>query len=778
MPTISQMLAGESSDSTRAFSDYFDYINKSLAIIEKIRVNPVCGWKKVGEDEFELLPPKESTDPSTWQGKVRDALRMIGTSIRVYHVREADIDFSGHSPWLDPKIKEERECEVFNCDADELTLQLDPPPVEGEFLYLELDDRNLKAQKNALQTLQKTPQEAHHSLLRLFSSDGCRETHWRDFNPDHADGLRWKILDPSYPGAAAQIEFIKAAMQTPDFVLLKGPPGSGKTTAISELVLQLAARRPGARILLTASTHVAIDNVLEKLADHVDQVTCLRIASANTAGRIEHPKVRDMLLKNVVRKYREFLLQRHSAPQTKPEKAFRGLLEAPHGETELRKALLLGATLAAGTPQGILQHPAIKPSKDDAFALPPCFFDMIIVDEASKTALLEFLIPAVHARTWVIVGDDRQLPPYMGRPEIGAGLFALAPDTPSKKIEAAAGNLVRWREYFFQQLDDAKLQLDDPELERAARQLRKICLPSIYGLLSQGHGQGGEPTPLTLGLPPKALAARSFALTHQNRMHPDISCFPRQAFYTVPGQATDSLLQDSPNVLARDWPLGHWFPYRSIWAHIPTPRNQVGAEEKRAEANPAEAYIIAQYILQVAQTHPRASIAVISFYKQQLRLIKQTLATLAEDNGVSLPQHLEHLTVDSCQGREADIVFVSFTFAGGSRFVRDPNRLNVALTRARHQLVLVGNREGMLRKAAKPGEERNYLAELAQHHQNRQVTPTDLLRQFSAQSQSGPGRRETRHPKPTTSVRKPSIRPPNGPLDNPFNRLDPGDFRS
>lgn len=778
MPTISQMLAGESADAFRSFGDYFDYINKSLAIIQKIRVDPVCGWKRVGDDEFELLPPKESADPATWQGKVRDALRMVGTSISVYHVREADIDFSGHSPRLDPKIKEEQACEVFACDADELTLQLDPPPVEGELLYLELDDRNLKAQKNALQTLQKTPQDAHHSLLRLFSSDGCREACWRDFNPEHADGLNWKILNPSYPGAAAQIEFIKAAMQTPDFVLLKGPPGSGKTTAISELVLQMAAQRPGARILLTASTHVAIDNVLEKLAGHKDEVTCLRIASPNTVGRIEHPQVRDMLLKNFVHKERQRLLQHHSAPKTKAEQAFRGLLDAPHGETELRKALLIGATLAAGTPQGILQHPAIKPSKDDAFALPPCFFDMIIVDEASKTALLEFLIPAVHARTWVIVGDDRQLPPYMGRPEVGAGLFALAPNTPSKKIEAAASDLVRWREYFFQQLDEAKLQLDDPELEQAARQLRKICLPSIYGLLSQGHGQGGEPTPLARGLPPGALAARSFALTHQNRMHPDISCFPRQAFYTIPGQAADCLLQDSPNVLGRDWPLGHWFPHRSIWAHIPTPRPPTGAEEKRAEANPAEAYIIAQYILQVAQDHPKASIAVISFYKQQLRLIKQTLVMLAEDNGVSLPQHLEYLTVDSCQGREADIVFVSFTFAGGSRFVRDPNRLNVALTRARHQLVLVGNLDAMLRQAAKPGEERNYLAELAQHHQNRQVTPTDLLRQFSAQSQSGPGRRETRPPKPTTSVRKPSIRPPNGPLDNPFNRLDPGDFRS
>jgi hypothetical protein len=404
---------------------------------------------------------------------------------------------------------------------------------------------------------------------------------------------------------------------------------------------------------------------------------------------------------------------------------------------------------------------------------------MIIVDEASKTSLLEFLIPAVHARTWVIVGDDRQLPPYMGRPEVGAGLFALAPDVPEKAIEEAAGNLVRWREFFFQQLDEHKLRIADPELERAARLLRKICLPSVYGLLAQGHGQGGEPTPLTQGLPRDALRQRSFALTHQNRMHPEISAFPRHAFYSTSQASGEPLLQDSPNVRQRPWPLANLFTHRSIWVNVPTPPNQTSEDGRRQESNPAEAFIVARYILQAAQEHPQASIAVISFYKAQLKLIRKSIEKLAEDNGVPPPKHIEHLTVDSCQGREADMVFVSFTFAGGSRFVRDPNRLNVALTRARHQLVLVGNRDGMLRKAAKPGEERNYLAELAQHHRERQMTPTPLLEEFYAERQRGPARHDTYRPKPSTqsSPRKPSARPPTGPLDNPFNRLDSGDFQ-
>jgi hypothetical protein len=85
----------------------------------------------------------------------------------------------------------------------------------------------------------------------------------------------------------------------------------------------------------------------------------------------------------------------------------------------------------------------------------------------------------------------------------------------------------------------------------------------------------------------------------------------------------------------------------------------------------------------------------------------------------------------------------------------------------------------MLRKAAKPGEERNYLAELAAHHQQRQLTPTELLGQIHRQRQRGPSRQGNRSPKPSspTSLRKPSARPSSGPLNHPFDRLDRGDFR-
>lgn len=60
-----------------------------------------------------------------------------------------------------------------------------------------------------------------------------------------------------------------------------------------------------------------------------------------------------------------------------------------------------------GTTIGILQHPDIK--NGDASAS----FDVLVIDEASKTTFQEFLVPALYAKRWVIVGDPKQLSPYV-----------------------------------------------------------------------------------------------------------------------------------------------------------------------------------------------------------------------------------------------------------------------------------------------------------------------------------------------------------------------------
>ncbi|MBT2744906.1 MULTISPECIES: AAA domain-containing protein [unclassified Lysobacter] len=66
-----------------------------------------------------------------------------------------------------------------------------------------------------------------------------------------------------------------------DLIVTHGPPGTGKTKLIVELIRQELARNPDARILLASQTHVALDNALERLLGADRGISCVRIGSGS-----------------------------------------------------------------------------------------------------------------------------------------------------------------------------------------------------------------------------------------------------------------------------------------------------------------------------------------------------------------------------------------------------------------------------------------------------------------------------------------------------------------
>lgn len=100
----------------------------------------------------------------------------------------------------------------------------------------------------------------------------------------------------------------------------------------------------------------------------------------------------------------------------------RSLLETlRHGTTALERMVLDAANLVCGTTMGILQHPDIKAGGTAAT------FDVLIVDEASKTTFQEFLVPALYAKRWVIVGDPKQLSPYVDDEAMAVNIKSCLP---------------------------------------------------------------------------------------------------------------------------------------------------------------------------------------------------------------------------------------------------------------------------------------------------------------------------------------------------------------
>lgn len=104
--------------------------------------------------------------------------------------------------------------------------------------------------------------------------------------------------------------------------------------------------------------------------------------------------------------------------------------------------------------------------------------------------------------------------------------------------------------------------------------------------------------------------------------------------------------------------------------------------EGTSTSNPEEAAFIVRHI--EAMNYNKVSIAVIAPYKEQASLLK----TLLADTNV------EANTVDSFQGQERDVVYISLTRSNANGiigFLSDYRRMNVAMTRARFKLVLVGD---------------------------------------------------------------------------------------
>jgi superfamily I DNA and/or RNA helicase len=172
-------------------------------------------------------------------------------------------------------------------------------------------------------------------------------------------------------------------------------------------------------------------------------------------------------------------------------------------------------------------------------------------------------------------------------------------------------------------------------------------------------------------------------LTTQYRMHPDIMAFPSETFYN--GQ----LLAD-PSTRSQT----HDFGEEQTWMFIDT----AGAEahEKTVDhsiQNMLEArWIVSKLTQWKTDGIDLSNIGVITPYDAQKRLIKQ----LMSKNGFNEHDRecIEIQSVDGFQGREKKVILISFVRCnedGELGFVDDPQRLNVALTRAQQHLICIGD---------------------------------------------------------------------------------------
>ncbi len=438
--SVKGSLVPESSDERR---DPFeaDFLSFDPEGKETLPEGSVNGEKKEITLEGSSVPRtifahfKEFVIPSTF--RVKSA---VLSNIKPHNISEDEedtaLDFLSESDSL--RSGNDRIKIIKNLIRRESKLIVTNVPASGSFT-VGYNTYILKRQQKAVECLAISPLKHHLPLINLMRQE-------RDFTWERVRSIanpeRWFVLtNEELDGTAEQREFVQKALGTPDFAILEGPPGSGKTTALLELIAQVAGK--GGRVLMVASTHVAVDNVLERLVATQIETPDGRKSLKEACGIIPlrigdegnvSDSVKPFCLGTFPETERKRILKSLSAvisrQEQKPsqEKLYHTLSNDPEeGRRQIETLLLSTANLICGTTIGILKAPNIMGASHTLEAL----FDYVILDEASKTTFQEFLVPALYGRRWILSGDVRQLSPYVDRTPIEANLRAARTFTPA-----------------------------------------------------------------------------------------------------------------------------------------------------------------------------------------------------------------------------------------------------------------------------------------------------------------------------------------------------------
>ena len=187
-----------------------------------------------------------------------------------------------------------------------------------------------------------------------------------------------------------------------------------------------------------------------------------------------------------------------------------------------------------------------------------------------------------------------------------------------------------------------------------------------------------------------------FTLSVQRRMHPDISCLIREAFYT--NREPKEELNDSDPVPS--YGIAYGVSKRVQFVLHDYLESPSGG---RSHRNDEEAKMAASLVLFfIARGYSPSDITVVVLYKGQQYAVRDELHALSQRRDIcshewdsfkgAKPHHINVKVLDDFQGEENKVIIVSLTRSDGPGFVKNRNRALVTLSRAREYMIVLGNR--------------------------------------------------------------------------------------
>ncbi|MGB7874167.1 MAG: AAA domain-containing protein [Anaerolineales bacterium] len=363
----------------------------------------------------------------------------------------------------------------------------------------------------------------------------------------------------------SQVEAIAMSYATDQLYLIQGPPGTGKTLMLAHLARLLVG--DGRRVFVTALTHRAIHNALNKMPQVDEEIPVCKIGNERLVGDLQVPN------------FDRFSSSRFG---------------------EINGGYVIGAT----------------PFALQTNRLANVEFDVVLFDEASQITLPLAIMGMLAGSKYIFIGDENQLPPVTA--------FSA---------------------------------------EEAAQ-------TSIFAYLA---GRGNQ-----------------IMLNITYRLNDILTDWPNRTFYR-------NELRSSDEAAARRLNLS---PEATPWDFVLAPESPAVfldlCHQNTTVRSRVEAEVVVELILSLLMREVLPEeIGVVVPYRAQSRLIRSLLRRNLVDD--EIVQKLVVDTVERMQGQERDVVLVSFATASPkfaaqvADFLFQPQRLNVAVTRPRTKLILVGS---------------------------------------------------------------------------------------
>ena len=450
----------------------------------------------------------------------------------------------------------------------------------------------------------------------------------------------------------SQLNAIENALGSEDLFLIHGPPGTGKTSTLIELIYQETQKKH--KVLAAADSNTAVDNMLMRLAKY--NLNLVRIGhpvripkelqkysihflyeqhmetasikeqwqevkamaeqrdlhskpSASRSRGMSSDRILSLVHKGKTQRGISRETMQSMASWIKINQKIDRLVDSLHNkEAEIYKKIIEDADVVLATNSMV---------KSDM--LETHYFDTAVIDEGSQQMIPSTLIPISKAKHFIIAGDHKQLPPTVvsNHPKLKKTLF-----------ETLIQNFPK-----FSQM-----------LQIQYRMHEKIM----------------------------AFSNKHF---YNNKLIADVSV----RYHTL----ADLIVQKStkyPEILSPDMPL------------VFVDTQNMGATENQAQKstsfyNPHEAALCINYVKELLHMGLQSdAIGIITPYAAQIKMLKKLL----EQEDLSV----ETKTVDGFQGKEKEVIVISFVRSNTKKeigFLKDEKRLNVAITRAKRKLICIGN---------------------------------------------------------------------------------------